>query len=436
MNSIRLNGQPIPLVALIGTRGGVGKSTIAQYFAEMVLSAPGRDGRPPNVLLIDLDVHSRQTTQHYRAGSLQSCPTIHQLVQQDLPPNFVPMNVTSQVPEQAKARLRRGELYLVPSASSQEDDVYKVAAKIPAEQMADLLTRLIQQVVVNNQISCVILDCTAHIDTYAAAAASIADAVLCTSLVEQHCFERCDEQGRKIRSQVPSFDPERVKPILNRYRHSDRLQDLSRIKPYYHAIPFSDEVIDGQDWPGAKVDELRLAIFKDYVGQLIEKVLKPSWPGLVPPPSVMVPAEVAYLASVAHKLFTASGMKRLSIIRHLVWLGVVLLVFAIAGLYRSGNMMDATVTTGQSQFFGLSRQELSNGSLLIFLLGGLFMGVALWARMRYKKIINSIQELIQGREIWVMRQMESGSEGRITVGRLMRLAFQLKEAREFIGRLR
>ena len=330
MNAPSSNGHRVPIVALIGTRGGVGKSTVAQYMAEMVVSAPGIDGQPPNVLVVDLDVHSRQLTQYYRAKALTSCPTIHQLVQQGLPPNFQPINVTSQIARLGKAGTRHGELHLIPSASSEDDDVYRVAAAMPATEMAQLLTELIQQVVANNRISCVVLDCTAHIDTYAAAATSIADAVLCVSLVEPNCFERGEEQGRKIRSQVPTFDPERVKLVLNKYVYADRLQELARIKSYYHAIPFSNEVVDSQTWPASKIDELRLAILMDYIGQLVEKILKDRWPGLVPPPSVMVPKEVAYLAAVAPKLSGAKGIRRLSLMRRLVWVGAVIIILAVA----------------------------------------------------------------------------------------------------------
>jgi hypothetical protein len=99
-------------------------------------------------------------------------------------------------------------------------------------------------------------------------------------------------------------------------------------------------------------------------------------------------------------------------------------------------MVDVNTTTEKPQFFGLSRQQTSNWSLIVFLAGGVLVGLGLWARFRYKKMLNYIHELIQCREIWVMRQMEAGPGGRMAVGRLMRLAFQLKDARDFVGGLR
>jgi MinD-like ATPase involved in chromosome partitioning or flagellar assembly len=431
--------QAVPVVALVGTRGGVGKSTIAQYFAEMVLSSPGEDGNVPNVLLIDLDVHSRQITQHYTPRALMTCPTVHELVQQDLPPAFQPMNVTAQVRTIGKVLARRGELYMIPSASSEDDDVYKVAANKPADQMVQLLTHLIQGVVDNHQIACVVLDCTAHIDTYAAAATAMADAILCVSLVEPGCFERSKEQGRRIRAQVPSFDPQRVKLILNKYSNTKRLQQLGDVDQYYHAIPFSEEVIDTQDWPGESIDEFRLAIFADYVGQLIEKVLKPRWPWLVPPPSVLVPPLFAYLARVAPKLPRATRMKWLAAAQYLMWIGIIVAIVGVGGLYEAGRLSESpTSASGQpaphlpNDFLGFTRTQLSNCGLGLLALGTFFVGCGWWARIYRRDLRQAIDELIQGREIWVMRQVEKGRGQQAKIHRLLRLARSLPDFAAFV----
>jgi cellulose biosynthesis protein BcsQ len=56
-------GHRVPVVAFYSIQGGVGKSTLARKFAELLTVAPGREGSKPNVLLVDLDVGAQGLTE-------------------------------------------------------------------------------------------------------------------------------------------------------------------------------------------------------------------------------------------------------------------------------------------------------------------------------------------------------------------------------------
>ena len=70
-------GQEVPVVAFYSVQGGVGKTTLARKFAELVTLAPGREGRRPNVLLIDLDVEAMGLTFRMAKGIRQTVRTVH-----------------------------------------------------------------------------------------------------------------------------------------------------------------------------------------------------------------------------------------------------------------------------------------------------------------------------------------------------------------------
>jgi cellulose biosynthesis protein BcsQ len=68
--------QKVPIIAFFGTKGGVGKTTITNKFADLVASAEKR----PKVLLIDFDVDARGTTILRTRGRSFSCKAIHDYI--------------------------------------------------------------------------------------------------------------------------------------------------------------------------------------------------------------------------------------------------------------------------------------------------------------------------------------------------------------------
>src|SRR5436853_7247629 len=73
-------GREVPVVAFYSVQGGVGKSTLARKFAELVTIAPGREGRKPNVLLVDLDVEAQGLSFRLAQGLRPNFRTIHEVI--------------------------------------------------------------------------------------------------------------------------------------------------------------------------------------------------------------------------------------------------------------------------------------------------------------------------------------------------------------------
>lgn len=444
-HEIEMEGHRVPVIAFFGTRGGVGKSTASQYMAELVLSAPGYQGKHPNVLLIDMDVNARQLTLYFfEKHIVASCPTIHELVRLDDANSVNATNVTSLITNPDKPH---GELVFVPSAKREHKDVYSVGSKADPTSLCKLLSDIIQNIVTQNKISCVVIDCTAGVDNYTAAAATIADVAFCVSLVEPNAFDRIDEQSEKISYINTDFDSNKLKTILNKSQRKDRIDHLTKTREVFHHIPFVDELLRGEGFD--KPDEMRMAIFKDYIVQLCEKTFRHRWPELIPPPSVNVPPQIAVLSHVSHKLDQSPGMKRLRILQHLKLVGICLLVLSIAGLVyvsRFGEKTNASDTINISNTAnGKSSQSseepnnytiLSNVSILGIVIGSGLICLGSWAYRRHKDMLEAINALKHD-VVWVLKQLEEKDmRQRIRVKRLLKLAMGLPEARQYLQSLR
>ena len=449
-HNIEIEGRPVPILAFFGTRGGVGKSTISQYIAELLLSAPGYNGKHPNILLIDMDVNARQLTLNFvEQRVVASCPTIHELVRLNDADKVNAINITSLVDMRTKKEDQsHGELFFMPSAKREHKDVYSVGANADPEVLCELLSNIIQNIVTQNKISCVVIDCTAVVDNYTAAAATIADVAFCVSMVEPNSFDRIDEQGEKIAYINNQFDTNNLKAILNKFQRKDRIDVLQKTKEVFHSIPFTDELLRGEGFE--KPDEMRLAIFKDYIAQLCEKMFRHRWPELVPPPSVTVPAEIAVLSHVADKLEQSPGMKRLRILQHLKLIGIILISISVISLLFVNKMQTNTFVSATPDSNMHSKNNnlddynerssyyivLSNTSIV-----GLFIGLGLiiygiWASRRYKEMIEAINSLKLD-VVWVLKQLENKDmRQRQRVRRLLKLALKLPETKQYLQSLK
>ncbi len=443
-NEIVRNNRQVPVISFFGTRGGVGKSTIAQYVAELLLSAPGTDGNGPSVLLVDLDVHHRQLTRQYMESTFANSPTFNDLVSLDDPSKVCALNVTAQVKiQKGTSDDRNGELYFIPSASREDVDAYLTGAKADPGRVKEIMVTALQQAVDSHQVSCIVIDCTAIIDMYTAVAAEISDAALCITLAEPAAFDRVDDQSARISAIRPQFSDGFMKTVVNKYLRADRLDDLKKTRDIYHAIPFTKEVLDETEGFD-NIDELRLAIFKDYVVQLLEKVFRFQWPELIPPPSIAFPAYITHLATIAPRLKNSRWMKILRAGIHLTWIGLLLSVIGIGGLTYSSRMpsnvtesertRDLSYTEVAAYSYFTDRTATSNASILFLLFGGVMLSAGLTARKRNALLNVAIDSLVQEREIWLMRQLEKGKKEQRTVMRLFEMSKGLPETNQFLER--
>lgn len=136
-------GQQVPVVAFYSAQGGVGKTTLARKFAELVTVAPGREGRKPNVLLVDLDVEAEGLTFRLAHGLRQNFRTVHEVFAERNVGIAQAITVTGAVSLASGNPINRGQLYLIPAAPPEAKGLFDTIAGIDKAEVLRLLLDII-----------------------------------------------------------------------------------------------------------------------------------------------------------------------------------------------------------------------------------------------------------------------------------------------------
>lgn len=311
--------RKVPIVAFFGTRGGVGKTTITNKFADLVVVAE----TAPRVLLIDLDVSARGTTVLRISGPI-NCRTIHDYVRTRSTEIEEALDVTNTVDVMGKkdkgGKLEdvKGKLYLIPSATAEAAQIFRTTADIGYQELLGIVRGLIDSAASKYNISCVLIDCGPTIDPYTAAAAQLADRAFIIGQNEPISREALRDYRAKIRDDFYSnFNFDKMAIILNKVRAVVPEAGFSAI------IPFTIDIVDISE--GIKdVDEVRLALLDHYIFDLLRKTLEKDYPDLVPNARAILPKEWSSLVERAPELAKSLRMKGLGISKWVLPFGVLL----------------------------------------------------------------------------------------------------------------
>jgi MinD-like ATPase involved in chromosome partitioning or flagellar assembly len=312
-------GRRIPVVAFFGTKGGVGKTTISRRFAELVTRARSA----PRVLLIDCDVYSRGMTALISTESPITCKTVHDYVASQNYSEVEAANVTGLI---KGARPGAGELLFIPASERDADKVFDKAAKTEPPKMMAILHGLISKSVEQYGCDCVVIDCTAIIDPYTAAAAMMADRAFVIGQNEPTTFDALKSYPQKIRDFYPEFTTSKMKIIINKVRGWEMLDQRRQIEDIFHAIPFTLDIVDVSEGL-TSINEMQIMLFEDHIIQVIEKIFRLDHPELVPDKQELLPPEWGSLVENPERLRQAPRLRSLGFMR--LFLPVGLLAAAV-----------------------------------------------------------------------------------------------------------
>jgi len=156
------HGQQVPVVAFYSVQGGVGKSTLARKFAELVTVADQK----PNVLLVDLDVEAQGLTFRLARGLRQNFRTVHEIIAERNVSVAQAITVTGEVSLSSGNLSHRGQLYLMPAAPPEAKGLFDTIAGINRNELYTILLDMIKALVMHYSISCVVIDCAPGANPY------------------------------------------------------------------------------------------------------------------------------------------------------------------------------------------------------------------------------------------------------------------------------
>jgi len=168
---LQVTGVQVPVLAFIGVEGGVGKTTLALRFARLITDAPTR----PNVLLIDMDVHtmSNLTTKVMQDVPIE-CSGWHECVfyKKDSLATLIDVESREAI---VPSPVSMGKCYLLPAYSLNAKGVYDTDIHAHHQEIEGILHSLIRQAIAQYNFSCVVINCGTIITPYMVAAVSLSD---------------------------------------------------------------------------------------------------------------------------------------------------------------------------------------------------------------------------------------------------------------------
>jgi len=436
LGAIRHQGKTIPVVAFFGTKGGVGKTTIAKRFAELVTMSPSS----PNVLAVDLDVDHRGLTVTLAKNQPFICKTIHDYIADRDNVVSDAVDVTLQIERRgARAARSGGRLIMLPASTPEAKKIFAVIAKISYKDLLNILSSLLISAVEKYNISCVVIDCGPIINPYTAGAAQLADRAFIIGQNEPISFASLGNYAQRIQEIYPDFTTTKMKIIINKVRGWEQLQERQLQTNVFHAIPFTIDIVDVGEGV-QNIDEMRLLMFEDHIVEIIRKIFEGDHPELIPEKDALLPPEWNGLVQKADSLEKAPRLKRLGWLRLLIPLGLLLMVLGTF-FFFSAKVPAATISKGvdtttvkdpellrqirEEQMKIQTARDQQNIGIVLMAGGLLIFGFGLSIGQRRRSYMKTIHNLKTGGADWLMRSLKGSRRERVTLDRLRRIAAKI-----------
>lgn len=406
--TIRNQGQHVPVVAFYSIQGGVGKSTLARKFAELVTVAPGRDGRRPNVLLVDLDVEAAGLTFRLTQGFRLGCRTAHEVIAERNAAAAQAADVTNAATLAGGNPSRRGRLYLLPAAPPEAKRLFDTIAEVDRQELFVLLHDVSQALVQQYDVSCVVIDCAPGANPYSAAAAELADFPLLIGRNEDATYKQISALPERFREMYPSFQPARQLVIINAVSLQERFEMRRNEYGIFDFIPLTSVVIHETEGLAPLVMSLRMLLFEKYIVDIIRQLFVGLTHLIPEPPEVLGPEWMEALKKL-DRCEQAPKVSRLWRLRHLRWIGLAAIVVGLVLLGLREMVTSLPPMTGRA-------------GLVVAVAGAAVVLGGLWTEKERHRLLRAARQLVDGGPDEVFRKLQEGVTYRRELDELKALA--------------
>ena len=406
---IMIDSQLIPIVAFYSMQGGVGKSTLARKFAELVTAAPGREGYKPNVLLVDLDVEAEGLTYRLTQGNRQGNKTVHEVMASKNVTGAEAIQVTPRggLSEDDNSQ-PRGKLFLMPAAPPDARGLFDTLANISKEELIKLLLDMLIDLARRYKISCIVIDCAPAANPYSAAAATLADVPLFVGRNESASYEKIRVLPERFREWYEDFQPASQRVIINAVAAKELYEIRAKQFDVFDYIPLTSDVILETEGVASDVASLRMKMFETYIIDIINKVFVGK-NHLIPKAPDVVGAKYLGMLEKLQRCDAAPKVRQLNALRHSRWAGVALVVIGI-GLI------------GAHQVFDKLPEVLTNAGIICAIAGIILVVGGWYFQSEYNRILITAQKLVMGGPDGVLQKIMAGVSHRRELEEMSRLA--------------
>lgn len=406
-DALHVDGQKVPVVAFYSVQGGVGKSTLARRFAELLTIAPGKNNRRPNILLIDLDVDTLGVTYRLTQGARLGTRTVHDVIAERNPANPQAADVTTAVRLARGTPADRGRLYLVPAAPPDATRLFQTCSQIPPEDLKSLLQTLIENLANQYDISCVVLDCPPGVDPYSAVGARLSDVPLLIGRNEMATYENIRRIPERFQEFFADFQPAKQRVIINQVTVRELYAPRAQQFGVLDYIPLISDVI--HDVEGLeRTESFRMMLFEKYVGDIMKQVLVGHAHLIPDDPSLLGPEWIERIEKL-DRCEDAPEVRRLQMLSYAKWLGLALLVAGI-------------LVFAAREIWNPESRLLLNAGILAALGGGAALTAGWYAASARQRTLAAAKDLVIGGPDRVYQMLRQGATYRKALDKMKRLA--------------
>lgn len=407
IEGIRNKGQKVPVVAFYSVSGGVGKSTLARKFAELITVAPGREGHHPNVLLIDLDVEANGLTYRLAKGLRQNCRTVHEVFAEQNINAAQAITVTGEVSLAGGNPPHRGQLYLIPASPPDAKGIFDTIANIDKNVLFRLLSDMISALVIQYDISCVVIDCPPAANPYAAAAATRADYPFFVGRNEIKDLDQIWSFPERFREWYPNFQPAKQRAIINSVAATELYNTRADRYPVFSYIPLIGDVI--LETEGLyRAESLRMLFFENLMVDIIKQVFT-GMNHLIPDAREVIGEEWIDTLIKLERYEEAPKIRHLHFFSKLRWTSMSLIIIGVGFL-------------GSRRVFENLPLTFTNIGIVCVIVGTFLTAGGWYAYSERQRIATIAQKLVYGGPEGVIEKLKEGASHRKELDEMMKLA--------------
>lgn len=401
------SGIKVPIITFYSASGGVGKSTLTWRFAQLITKATGIGNYKPNVLIIDLDVQSKGITYRYLKAR-PNVPTVHEIFALGKATHVQAIDITSQMEGEDR---NRGSLYLLPAAPDSAKGIFDTMRNLNPGDLYNILNDVIESIVEQYDISCVIIDCYPGGEPYSAAAATLADIPLFIGRNDPPSYEGIDRIPEMFRESYPEFDEHKQTVIINSVLAKDQFDERAKRYKIFDWIPFTPDIILETEGL-SRVGSYQMLLIDKYLVDIMKKKMI-GWNHLIPEDPL--PEEYGEVIEKLKHVDRAPKMRRMRLVGHLSWLGIIPAVVGV-GLVAAHGVLDGDDGSTTTMSIGI-----------VFLAIGIISTAGGWYfKYVYKRISRKARELIDGGPQLIMEKLSEGRSSRKELDEIMKLADTIK----------
>jgi hypothetical protein len=321
------------------------------------------------------------------------------------------MTVTTQVSLASGNLPNRGQLYLMPAAPPEAKKLFDTIAEIDRSELYGILLDMINALVIQYNIACVVIDCAPGANPYTAAAATLASFPFLVGRNETTTYEQIRLLPERFREWYDQFQPAKQRVIINAVSVKELYDERAKQYAVFDYIPLTSDVIHVTEGL-PHTETLQMLLFEKYIVDIIKQVFV-GMNHLIPEaPEVVGQEWIETLYKLEH-CEEAPKVRHLRNVSRLRWVGAVIVLIGIALI-------------GSHRVFENLPAKLADIGIPVTIAGVAIAAAGWYAESNRQRILTAARDLVFGGAEGIFRKLKAGATDRKALDEMKRVASTIR----------